>query len=757
MAKPLSLSAKLPLSILTVILVTLSVATLFILRTSDSVISYVKSSRIEDVAVTIGNSVSVQLQRAGKDMVVAAGLFSVLQGIELSPESEPEPADALKRAALGGLLNRMKLAYGYYESFYLLNGRGEALAGPRSPGEVRLDEEGEKWFQAAMTKNTFIVTEPSVSRATGDLLLPVALKIVYNGKPGALVGTLQLPKITRGVLRESTRPGVRAFIINADGRVVSSLDESLLGTNRIARAKWFPGLRDQVSGSMQVTTGEGRFTVGFYHIPQTTLYSLVLADQGYMASYSEAIERTTLLTAVCIAVLAVGCVCFFIFPVTRDIRRLSGFARQIARGGHSLSTGVRRNDELGDLAESLSKMVGTLTEMLSRSEAATLAKSEFLARMSHEIRTPMNGIIGMTYLALRDSRDEKQTKYLKRIDNAAKTLLGVINDILDFSKVEAGKLQLNVSTFRLSQLLDSVYDLLSVKSQEKNIRLEFHVEEGVPDILEGDPLRLSQICINICSNALKFTNEGSVSLRVAPRERGPGGVLLLFSIADTGIGIGDKTRDTIFESFSQADGSTTRRYGGTGLGLAISKSLVELMGGTIWLESEIGRGSTFYFTALFRPGREKNLEDEPGDGLPPDSQPALPALDVLLVEDNDLNQEIAKGILEGMGMQTAIADNGAEAVRLWREREFDLVLMDIQMPLMDGFSATRAIRESGTKHAADVPIIAMTANALAGDREKSLKAGMNDHITKPLDVRELRETLRKWSVTGYKSNKGKGE
>ena len=745
MAKPLSLSAKLPLSILTVILVTLSIATAVIFKTSESVISYVKSSRIEDVALTIGNSVSVQLQRAGKDMVVAAGLPSILEGVELSPEISPRPADAVERAGLNVLLNRMKLAYGYYESFYLVNEDGDPLAGAHSGHELRLNEESLKWFQSIMQKNTFIVTEPFTSRVSGDILLPVSLKIVYNGTPGALVGTLQLSKITRGVLRESTRPGVRTFIINEDGSVVSALDESLLGTKRISKAQWFPTLQAQVSGSMQVMAEGEIKTIGFYHIPQTSLYSLVIADAAYMHSYSQTIQRTTIFTALAIAVLACGCVCLFIFPVTRDIRRLSRFAKHITRGEHSFSTGVKRKDELGDLAESLSKMVETLTEMLARSEAATKAKSEFLARMSHEIRTPMNGIIGMTYLALQDSRDEKQTRYLQRIDNAAKTLLGVINDILDFSKVEAGKLQLNNQTFRLSLLLESVYDLLAVKSQEKNVTLEFSVDEKIPDVLEGDPLRLSQVCINVGSNALKFTAEGSVKLHASLVRQEENGLLLLFSVADTGIGISDQVKDTIFDSFSQADGSTTRQYGGTGLGLAISKNLVELMGGTIWLESEPDHGSNFYFTVLLKPGLEEHLETAQTAAPSEADEPSLAQLRVLLAEDNEINQEIAKGILSGMGVTPVVAENGQEAVKLWQNEYFDIILMDIQMPVMDGFTATEEIRNSGKSGAGDVPIIAMTANAMAGDREKSLAAGMNDHITKPLDVQELRGTLLHWS------------
>ncbi len=739
MLKSLSLRAKLPLSILTVILLTLSIATAFILRTAGSVISYVKSSRIEESSRTIGNNLSMQLQRAGKDMVLAAGLPNVLEGVELPPGADGSPA----KASLVNLLDRVKMAYGYYETFALINDKGELLAGVSDGSRPRLNGGNSGWLNEALTQNTFVVGEPFASSISGDMLIPVSLKVVYNGKAAVLTGTLQLAKTTRGFLREASRPGVRPLVVTGSGRIVSSLDKNAIGSRLYSEKDWFfATIRNNVSGSFAVTLDGEMKTVGFYHVPQTDLYTVVVADAGYMASYLATIRTATLAAGLCTAILAVGFVCFFIFPVTRDIKRLSLFARQIAKGEQGAVTHVQRADELGDLAESLTRMVGTLQEMLSRSESATKAKSEFLARMSHEIRTPMNGIIGMTYLAMREKPDPKQSKFLQRIDAAAKSLLGLINDILDFSKMEANKMALSNESFSLSEMLRSVYSIIQVQSREKGLSLDFATDGDVPDIVRGDSLRLSQICINICSNAVKFTDQGSVSLHVSLREKSGDSVLLLFAVTDTGAGISKEDQKDIFSSFSQADGSMTRRYQGTGLGLAISKSLAEMMGGSIWVESSPGNGSVFSFTVRLGLGEAAELESEAGLEESP-----LPPLRILAAEDNAINQEIILEVLSGMGVTVTMAQNGAEAVALWEKENggFDIVLMDIQMPVMDGLTAARRIRESGADGSPEVPIIAMTAHAMSGDREKSLEAGMNDHITKPLDVARLRETLLRWS------------
>jgi len=519
-------------------------------------------------------------------------------------------------------------------------------------------------------------------------------------------------------------------------------------------------------------------------------------------------------------------------------------------------------------------------------EVANAAKSEFLANMSHEIRTPMNAIIGMTHLALQTGLDARQRNYLEKVDSAAKGLLGIINDILDFSKIEAGKMSYEQIDFHLDDVMDGMADLAVIKAQEKDLELLFNVGADVPLALVGDPLRLRQVLTNLVGNAIKFTEEGEVTVMVSCFAREADGAWLRFAVSDTGVGLTEEQRGRLFQAFSQADSSTTRNYGGTGLGLTISKRLVEMMNGEIGVESEPGIGSTFFFTARFglhaeqrplheianhlpglrvlvvddnasardifiamlsslrfeatavRSGSEalKELdqaqrEDRPYglvlmdwqmphmdgvetikriradqelvtapvcmmataysreellkqveearisiDGLlikpvsPStlcdsimtvfgkdigrqlrqqqrhagyrEAESALRGAYLLLVEDNDMNRELATELLGNAGIRVDVAGNGKEALEKISRTDYDGVLMDCQMPVMDGFEATRKIRAEARFNA--LPVIAMTANAMAGDREKCIESGMNDHIAKPIDIGQLFATLARW-------------
>nr|WP_321259773.1 ATP-binding protein [uncultured Pseudodesulfovibrio sp.] len=399
----------------------------------------------------------------------------------------------------------------------------------------------------------------------------------------------------------------------------------------------------------------------------------------------------------------------------------------------------KRTKELEEANIKLTNKSTRLISAMKKADAATRAKSSFLANMSHEIRTPLNAVLGMSELALTMSDPERKDAYLKRVMEAGNSLLSIINDILDFSKIEARKLALEAIDFDVKKTVDSTMDLHMLLAADKGLDLTSTVDGSVPAVLEGDSSRLRQILINLISNAIKFTETGSVHVDVTaqepPSDMKPGTpVAVTFTVRDTGIGIPIDKQKTIFGSFLQADDSITRKHGGTGLGLAICTLLVKLMGGEFSLQSEEGKGSAFSFTANLRVGNQKALQAQE-QNLMNASIPEIPELKVLLADDNPLNRELATTLLTERGHTVTAVENGIQALEALKEERFDLILMDVQMPIMDGVSATRAIRapQSGVVDPS-VPILALTAHALKGDRERFLDAGMDDYIAKPITM-----------------------
>ncbi|HIJ63026.1 MAG TPA: response regulator [Rhodospirillaceae bacterium] len=573
-----------------------------------------------------------------------------------------------------------------------------------------------EYFKAHRAGAEVLISAPIVGRASGKSLIPFTrmLRGTTGEFNGVLYAGIDVNVVKDTLWKASAEHGEIIALWNLDGTLLARDPEQGVGErhpnaavlNEVSRAS------AGTFSAKSVLNGEDRLFA--YSAVQNFPLVVTVGTLRYeaLAPWYERI-------AISIMLEIIGLTVIFLFGL-RDFKR---------------AISVARSNETN----------------LAASESANRAKSTFLANMSHEIRTPMNGIIGMAHLALGGQLPPKERQQVEMILHSGEHLLTIINDILDFSKVEAGRLAVESIPFNLDRIFDDTVGLARKAATAKGLRLSVTVGADVPQNLVGDPLRIGQVLLNYLNNAVKFTDQGNISVDVEVVESAAGAVVLRFTVADTGIGLTEEQQVVLFQSFQQADVSTTRKFGGTGLGLAIAKQFSALMGGEVGVESRLGEGSRFWFTVRLHiagpeHGAALSVSDYDRARVSSGSCHAiLRGTRVLLAEDDRTNQLVAVGLLEALEMEVDVADNGEAAIQMLGDKDYEIVLMDMHMPIMDGVAATRAIREK--EQFADLPIIAMTANAMQSHKEECLAAGMNDFIAKPFNPDRLYAAIHTW-VTG---------
>jgi signal transduction histidine kinase/DNA-binding response OmpR family regulator len=658
-------------------------------------------------------------------------------------------------AACDTFLARHSTSYKWISLLRFSNLDGSRVCGDR-PEIAVSNVSDQSYFKEALQRSEFVVSEFLVQPPTGHLARLAAVPVNHEGR---VVGVLSLgidPDVFgRWSFPRDIAPNISMFIVDRHGVLIARyppepalLDMDLRDRAVVRRALERPTGVDELPDLL----GAPRL-FAFRRLPSTdAVLAIGLSRESVIQPLDDALRQRFIVIAALIAaslLLALLGGELFIF---RQLRRLGSAAGAIEAGDFSARAAVQGAGEVGVLARALDRMAEALSDrdwqlrlarqtaekVLARAQEADKAKTEFLASMSHEIRTPLHGIIGYTERLLDERLTSDQRRYAERIEAAGSSLLTVVNDILDLSQVEAGRIDLEIQPFSLEALIDDAVSIVSEAAVPKGLPIRVSLDRNLPKMLLGDEARLRQILLNLLNNAVKFTHQGHIALAVRWEGRKDHREVMRFSVTDTGIGIAPENQNRLFARFSQVDGTIRREFGGTGLGLAISKRLIELMGGEIGLESETGRGSSFWITVAL-PRTEAFAGEQAAEGAPT----TVKAGRILVAEDIEMNRELTRSILETAGHQVDVVSNGIEAVAAVQAQSYDLVFMDIQMPRMDGIAATKEIRTLDHP-ARGIPIIAMTANVMPQQVRSYKEAGMNDYVGKPMKRNHLINKTNEW-------------